>query len=231
MLRFGSRSGRSAANASRRPSWEPGVARKNACNPNHPVFDSLLGGLVSRFRCKLMQLTSPWVGILFFPRNTMSAAFYHLLKAPSVQGRRIMDEIEGFREYLKVAEEEQLNLENPPERTPQLFEKFYPTHSRSVSSSSGRRSLPQSSKPPATTRTGMREREPGLVVGNFANSLSGSLSSAISSSSTAPGSSSGSGGEILRRWWWWRGRRRLVIGTQTFLLPGTAGGLLLRRAP
>jgi|GEM_PF-2339514 hypothetical protein len=32
-----------------------------------------------------------------------------------------MDEMEGFREYLKVAEEERLNLENPPEKTPELF--------------------------------------------------------------------------------------------------------------
>ncbi len=37
-----------------------------------------------------------------------------------------MDEMEGFREYLKVAEEERLNLENPPEKTPELFEKFLP---------------------------------------------------------------------------------------------------------
>ena len=37
-----------------------------------------------------------------------------------------MDEIEGFREYLKVAEEERLNFENPPEKTPEIFEEFLP---------------------------------------------------------------------------------------------------------
>lgn len=37
-----------------------------------------------------------------------------------------MDEIEGFREYLRVAEEERLNLENPPEKTPELFDRFLP---------------------------------------------------------------------------------------------------------
>lgn len=43
------------------------------------------------------------------------------MKRPSKKGRRIMDEMEGFREYLKVAEEERLNLENPPEKTPEFF--------------------------------------------------------------------------------------------------------------
>ena len=37
-----------------------------------------------------------------------------------------MDEIEGFREYLGVAEEDRLNVLNPPEKTPELFEKFLP---------------------------------------------------------------------------------------------------------
>ena len=37
-----------------------------------------------------------------------------------------MDSIEGFREYLGVAEEDRLNALNPPEKTPELFEKFLP---------------------------------------------------------------------------------------------------------
>ena len=51
---------------------------------------------------------------------------FPLLKAPSRSGRKIMDEIEGFREYLGVAEEDRLNALNPPEKTPELFEKFLP---------------------------------------------------------------------------------------------------------
>ncbi len=37
-----------------------------------------------------------------------------------------MDQIEGFREYLGVAEEDRLNALNPPEKTPELFERFLP---------------------------------------------------------------------------------------------------------
>ena len=48
------------------------------------------------------------------------------LKAPSVEGRRTMDQIDGFREYLGVAEEERLEFLHPPEKTPELFERFLP---------------------------------------------------------------------------------------------------------
>jgi uncharacterized membrane protein YgcG len=51
---------------------------------------------------------------------------FHWLKAPSVEGRRIMDQIDGFREYLGVAEEERLEFLHPPEKTPELFERFLP---------------------------------------------------------------------------------------------------------
>ena len=52
--------------------------------------------------------------------------FGWLLKAPTVSGRRVMDHIAGFRQYLSVAEAERLNLLNPPDRTPELFEKYLP---------------------------------------------------------------------------------------------------------
>lgn len=54
------------------------------------------------------------------------AVFHHLLKAPTLEGRRLMDAIEGFKMYLGVAEADRMNLLNPPERTPQLFEAYLP---------------------------------------------------------------------------------------------------------
>ena len=56
----------------------------------------------------------------------MTLLFYHLIKAPTHAGRKVLDHIAGFRKYLSVAEKDRLNLENPPERTPELFEKFLP---------------------------------------------------------------------------------------------------------
>lgn len=52
--------------------------------------------------------------------------FYYLMKAPTVFGRAVMDKIEGFKLYLSVAEKDRLNILNPPEKTPEVFEKFLP---------------------------------------------------------------------------------------------------------
>lgn len=54
-------------------------------------------------------------------------AFFHILMArPTKAGRKLLDHIEGFALYLGTAEEERLNLLNPPERTPEHFEKLLP---------------------------------------------------------------------------------------------------------
>jgi hypothetical protein len=52
--------------------------------------------------------------------------FYHLLKAPSRLGRTVMDDIEGFRHYLSVAEKDRMNFHNPPDITLALFERYLP---------------------------------------------------------------------------------------------------------
>src|SRR5690606_20154246 len=53
----------------------------------------------------------------------MNILFYHLMKAPTIVGRKRMDEIEGLKMYLEVAEKHRFDKLNPPEMTPQLFEK------------------------------------------------------------------------------------------------------------
>jgi hypothetical protein len=55
-----------------------------------------------------------------------NAAFYFLLKAPTRMGRTTLDEIEGFKHFLSVAEQNRLDKLHPPEKTPELFEKFLP---------------------------------------------------------------------------------------------------------
>jgi hypothetical protein len=56
----------------------------------------------------------------------LNKLFTWLIKAPTMKGRRLMDEIEGFRMYLATAEQHRLNLLHPPERTPELFERYLP---------------------------------------------------------------------------------------------------------
>jgi uncharacterized membrane protein len=130
----------------------------------------------------------------------MNALFYHLLKAPTLAGRKIMDQIEGFKLYLSVAEKERLNLLNPPEQTPELFEKYLPyalaldvenawsEQFAEVLARAGTETQPYS---PIWYSGSSWDR---FNTSRFSDSLGSSFASAISSSSSAPGSSSGSGG-------------------------------------
>jgi uncharacterized membrane protein len=53
--------------------------------------------------------------------------FYHLLPAPSVQGRRLLDGLEGYRDSLQLAESDVLALAgNAPAMSIALYEKHLP---------------------------------------------------------------------------------------------------------
>ncbi len=56
----------------------------------------------------------------------LNGLFFYLLRAPTLKGRRLMDEIEGFKRYLEVAEKDRMNFHHPPEKTPALFERYLP---------------------------------------------------------------------------------------------------------
>ena len=126
--------------------------------------------------------------------------FYNLLKARTFTGRRVMDKIEGFKMYLATAEKDRLNVINPPEKTPELFEKYLPY---ALALDVEQAWAEQFSDVLQRASVAGEQYHPGwysgsgwsnLGVTGFASSLSSSFSSAISSASTAPGSSSGGGG-------------------------------------
>ncbi|MPZ41686.1 MAG: DUF2207 domain-containing protein [Rhizobiales bacterium] len=124
---------------------------------------------------------------------------FPLLRAPSRSGRKIMDDIEGFREYLGVAEEDRLNALNPPEKTPELFERFLPyavaLDCQNIWAKKFAGVLAAAGASAAATAAwyvGSRDWSSDPV--SFADHLGGDLSTMISSSSTAPGSSGGGSG-------------------------------------
>ncbi|MEA3231214.1 MAG: DUF2207 domain-containing protein, partial [Thermodesulfobacteriota bacterium] len=86
-----------------------------------PFFIGEIVGLVI-----FTQAVSFRAGIFFVGLFVISILFYHLLKAPTVYGRTVLDKIDGFRQYLSIAESERLKILNPPNKTPALFEKFLP---------------------------------------------------------------------------------------------------------
>ncbi|HVL57628.1 MAG TPA: DUF2207 domain-containing protein, partial [Burkholderiaceae bacterium] len=56
----------------------------------------------------------------------LNVAFAALLFAPTPEGRRIGDQLEGFRLYLSVAESQRLNLPGRPDFTTTLWERYLP---------------------------------------------------------------------------------------------------------
>ncbi|ESR25736.1 DUF2207 domain-containing protein [Lutibaculum baratangense] len=56
----------------------------------------------------------------------MNLMFFFLLKAPTAIGRGALDEIEGTRLYLTVAEADRLKFHNPPDKTPEHFHELLP---------------------------------------------------------------------------------------------------------
>ncbi len=148
----------------------------------------------------LAYLTSAGMVGLVLAAAALNWIFYHLLKAPTLAGRKLMDRIEGFRMFLSVAEKDRLNLLNPPERTPELFERYLP-----YALALGVEQQWSEQFADVLNRAGTPDRpySPGWYSGTgwgtlgttaFASSFGTSFASAAAASSTAPGSSSGGGG-------------------------------------
>ena len=126
--------------------------------------------------------------------------FAILMKRPTVVGRKVLDEAAGFREYLRVAEKDAMNLRNPPALTPELFERYLPFalalgvdqqwSERFAAVMAGIRGPERAAYRPAWYGGSWNARDFGRATAT----LTSSLGSQISSSMRAPGSSSGSGG-------------------------------------
>ena len=131
---------------------------------------------------------------------TTMAFFAIIMKRPTMRGRKLLDEILGFKDYLEVAEKDEMNLRNPPEKTPELFERYLP-----FALALGIDQLwaeKFAAVLAAVRQTDGATYQPHWYNGNFStmnlshatSELSNSLNTAISSSVTPPGSSSGGGG-------------------------------------
>ena len=129
-----------------------------------------------------------------------NALFHHLLKAPTRAGRQLLDRVEGFKMFLSAVDAHRLNTMAPPDKTPQLFERFLPyalaldvEHAwaeqfTAVLAAAGQAGGGYSPSWYSGAAIG------AFSASSFATSFGDSFSSAVSSSSLAPGSSSGSGG-------------------------------------
>jgi hypothetical protein len=122
------------------------------------------------------------------------------MRRPTGIGRNLLDEVLGFREYLEIAEKEEKNLRNPPEKTPQLFESFLPfALALGVEQAWAEKFSDILARLQGKDASGYHPawysgKWNSSNVGSNMSRLSGGLSSAISASASPPGSSSGGGG-------------------------------------
>lgn len=152
----------------------------------------LTTGVIPVFFLTLLALTA-----------LVSLWFYELLKRPTIHGRRTMDEVEGFRMYLKTAEEDRLADLHPPEKTPQLFEQYLPYALALGVENEWAESFSQMIIAAANDPGQSISYSPTWYSGthhytcfdpcSITSSLGSSLTTSIASASTPPGSSSGFG--------------------------------------
>jgi uncharacterized membrane protein YgcG len=134
-------------------------------------------------------------GIAAYIVTPLAFLGFHWLQAPTVPGRKTMDQIEGFRQYLGVAEEDRLNALNPPDKTPELFERFLPyaialdVENRWAKRFAGVLAAAGAGAAVSTWYAGNQNWRSDPV--GFANNLGGALSQTIASAATPPGSSDG----------------------------------------
>jgi uncharacterized membrane protein YgcG len=128
--------------------------------------------------------------------------FAFLMRAHTPAGRRLLDTIEGFRLYLNVAEKDELNLKNPPEITPGLFEAFLPyalaldVEQRWAERFNASLTPEQAAAYQPGWYHGRWDSGRGGVgnIGAATAAVTGAVVGSIAAAATPPGSSSGGGG-------------------------------------
>lgn len=129
--------------------------------------------------------------------GALLSLFQWLLKAPTVLGRQLMDQIEGFKLYLQVAEQDLLNFQHPPEKTPELFERYLPyAIALGVENAWGEKFtqlLSTTQNTPESSTLHWYHGQNRLDYHHLSSSLSSGLNGAIVAASTPPSSSGNSG--------------------------------------
>ena len=142
-------------------------------------------------------------GVALAIGGVLAYVFYHLLKAPTALGAHTMDQIDGFKLFLETAEKDRLEILNPPNVTPQLFESFLPyaialdcenQWSKKFEAQAAAAGIGADQNYGYTPLWYSGNSFSSLGMAGFAASIGSSIGSAAASASTAPGSSSGSGG-------------------------------------
>ena len=166
-----------------------------------------IGGAILVVIAFILVVTSGWVAAILALLSPLLAlplviSAFSWMAAPTREGRIVMDQIAGFERYLSITEENRLEMLHPPEKTPELFERFLP-HAIALGVENRWAGKFASVLAAASADPSRQGSSMGWYVGShnvwsnpgmFATAVGATLVSSTASASTAPGSSSGSGG-------------------------------------
>jgi uncharacterized membrane protein YgcG len=144
------------------------------------------------------SLFSAGIFMVGFGFMALHLYFRYLLKAPTLQGRKTLDKIEGLKMYLTIAEKDSLVKMKNLDEQPALYEKFLPfalalgvENEWSKKFASAFNMLSEQGRPYQPYWYSSRSMNRSFDLGTFSSGFSDTFTSSIASSSVPPGSKSG----------------------------------------
>jgi len=184
-------------------SLKEGIKRKKASFFIRGLFLSAFSvpflGAEAFFLTMMTDELSPYFTISLVIAFLLNALFFKLMKNYTPEGRKLMDQLEGFRMYMSTAEKERIKAfarVDMPEDTPRHFESLLPYAIALGVEKEWASRFDQILKAAQYNPDWYAGTYPIYHMGaaSFMTGLSGGLGTAVASSSMAPGSKSGFGG-------------------------------------
>ena len=161
---------------------------------------TLAAGVVLRHPfANIAVATAVTIGLLLLIQST----FAWLMKSPTELGQRYLEKLAGLKQYLTLAEGDDLRARYPLERTPETFERFLPyafaldiedTWVDQFDDVMARAFVGADGQSRATPLWYFARGDGMASLRDMTTTLDKSFSSSVSSAAKPPGSSSGSGG-------------------------------------
>ncbi len=163
------------------------------------LFKKFLPGFVALL-LSVLVFSVFGAGMIFIPLSALAVAviivvFNELMTVRTPEGNQVLAEAEGLAMYMGTAEKHRLEMFNPPEETPEVFETLLPyAFALGVAETWANRFADvlkeRQYQPEWYSGTDIASFYTGATIANMTSAVSG----AIASASVAPGSESGSGG-------------------------------------
>ena len=181
--------------------YQPRFFRRNARSVGYAVLIAVLTAVVAVVASGGFGI--PAIAVIGGAMVITLIVFGRLVRAPTIEGRDLLEETDGLELYMSVAERQELAQMPGPGEPPVLDAKRYETllpyavaldvedaWTKKFTAAVGAAAAAEA----ASRMSWYRGSGPISNIGDFTNSIGSSLSSQISSSASPPGSSSGGGG-------------------------------------